>query len=1585
MAPSPGPTTLASPAPPPHSTSTRRLLPSEPSTAPASSTLGDKDIDRDDELVEHPALPATWIQQGGVGGGGAGGRRRSSSLAVPPRLNGGIKSSSSDWREERASALRRRDAATSTSSSDGGGEDEERDELSGLRGATRPRSRTSSFSSGARRRDLAPSSLSASRSSADAAAVVNGHDHLRAHFAAEPASSSRPPSTFSVSSRPETASRPSSASTQRLSSRSRTGSGSLDAAEHDLRDAAHDDSIVARDGKGKGKAREPRQDPASFDSPQPPSNDPLDPLFALSQSPSYGSFAPFGASPSFASSLYSAGRQGAGVVRPQGPPPPALRPPDPFSSPTPVPPSPPPLPARGDDRHRYPPSYPSTESLASSAAPSSSAASFPSASTSSARQAHQPSLQQLLQTVDLGAALKLVQTLQTQQAQQARLATIGTGTAANSAVPAANATIEPVSPLAAGARGGPSAGGSGGGAAGGLAGSATVIDFADLPSSPAARTPTAFPSSSFGPRSNDAPPSPALSESKQPAPSSRRTSLIGGLQRRLRSGSSMGLADLAGGEDQAPVQVQMPPPRMTERQKEKRAAQLADEDEMARTLDDQISRVYLTLSPATLRRAQNCARYLSLRYTPLFAALSAPDHSIPLPNPLAVARWRAERDEAEKRSARQQASASRNGGGGGAAASRFRYARAGSRSGLAGGGGALGEDDWASAAGPTRLSTLGSVRSGAKPSPYGPRRNKAPKVWELYPDDISDYVAMGGKATMVEAARALEGGAGAGSAPQQAGASDGPAPVREHKRGSMSIDELFPSSASGGGGGGSTRSSAAAVVAPAASAKGKDEDLSRIPTGASASTSASAGAQPYLRNGNASARSLAMTDGRSSPLPRPASPVSPPQRPFQPRQPSYEGAPFARSKHSFHSSDGVYPGSPLRRSTSLSTGPNGTAHPRSPVHPSSPLFGRDAVGLASDGSPYSRGGSALASRDDLPLSSTAGAGVGAASISTSRHRGSHSTTEALRSGISRRLDRIRGRTMDEASASATALDSQAHDSPAQGRSDSDYAARSPSRRPQPPLPSPGSGGEPGAATRRQFERPYLRKNNTSVDVTRPSGFESDGPMRSSGDEALMGGAAAGGKAWRRASNRILQSAWQGFKTSLDTYPDPWGYPPAVRPTTSLYGSGGRGRLKASGTGGRDTDGALRRSQIAEAEEEDDSEGDWAAATRRRRRQPREVVDLGEEDFGRLNSALRQVRVEVARIDDSLPQQVATLGTCLDELSAHAKATTAEASISSSYSSPRIPASVLADIAHVQRRRDLAEEDGVSGGSGNDSDSEDSDSSSSTSTSSSSSSSRASSYRERGRGARSRASSPRKPSLPARRPRRDRHQVQAHARHVTEPMSARQQTRARSHTLAFPPNAVPPHGALRPRPMEVSRASGFSPMHHAEPLRVLENVVRDLTRAADELDAGAREVAVEQDKVDAEINRLVKKVEATQKGIEETDYQKLRALEDHHLRLRTRLARPSPITSLVGPAGDMVAKAFFVVVRAAFLAAWPVHWVTPTLRALGLPLSYSLAISALSIVALALVYYVAALRLWALLPDLPVVEPFKALAVNLWSL
>lgn len=171
--------------------------------------------------------------------------------------------------------------------------------------------------------------------------------------------------------------------------------------------------------------------------------------------------------------------------------------------------------------------------------------------------------------------------------------------------------------------------------------------------------------------------------------------------------------------------------------------------------------------------------------------------------------------------------------------------------------------------------------------------------------------------------------------------------------------------------------------------------------------------------------------------------------------------------------------------------------------------------------------------------------------------------------------------------------------------------------------------------------------------------------------------------------------------------------------------------------------------------------------------------------------------------------------------------------------------------------------------------------------------------------------------------------------------------------------------------------------------MLENVVRDLTRAADELDAGAREVAREQDKVDSEITRLVKKVETAQKDIEETDYQKvrslshpcaaavrtasltlfcillaqLRALEDYHLRLRTRLERPAPITSFVGPLGECLVRAFFFVVRLGYLAAWPARLVMWVLRMLGMPWWVILIAVALSIPVIAVGYWILALLLW----------------------
>ncbi|BGP47172.1 hypothetical protein JCM10450v2_003024 [Rhodotorula kratochvilovae] len=1495
MAPSPGSAALPSPSPPavipPHRSSPRRPSQSyaRASSSASSSTSdgGDTlDEDEDDELVFHAGQPSTWIQQQAAGvadSGGGGGRRQGSfSLAERPHAN---PRSSSDWRSAAAhhAAAGEVGGSTASTSEDGGqGAEEGRDELSGLPGPSRTRSRTSSS---ARR--------------APGARTFPG-EQLHPHFVDE-SPFSRPGSAVTspyAPSRPASAARPSSAATQRRFTGLRSGWGFPQAGEGA---DAYEEELETRDVKGKGRARDPpaEPEPAAFDPPPPPRHDPLDPLYALQQSPSYAALPPSSPLtpqkfPSRASSLHSAGRAGAGIVRPRGPPPPALRPPDPFAHAGAPHPSAPALVAAQNGALRFPTSHASSESLASSAASS------PSASSSNARQhAHQPSLQQLLQTVDLGAALKLVQTLQAQQSQAARVAaTVGTGTASNTAVPAAGAAVEPISPARAGA------------AAGGIAHSGTVIDFgaaaaAVPPPSPAPVPPgsPAFPSFSNG--AGGEPPSPVKDGADKPAAPPRRLSLMGGLQKRLRTGSAASRTSGDGAEEGAAQPALPTPPRVRERERERERREEEEKgiEEAARAFEEQISRVHLALSPATLRRAQNCARYLSLRYTPLFAALSAPDRALAPPSPLAVARWRVERDEAEKRSRRQQADRS--------VGARFRHARAGSRAALLGASPPPDED----AAEATRLSTLGGVRPGAKPSPYGPRRNKAPGVWEVYPDDIADYVALGGKTTLAEAAQA-RGGGSTGGASTGVGEAHVPMPVREHKRGSMSIDQLFRTSTSSTG-----RSTSAGRAQRLAAEQEEEDNLSRIPTGASSSISTDGRAQPYLQNGLASSRSLPRSDGRASPVSRPASPASPQRRPGQVRQTSYEGAPFSRSKHSFHGSDGVYAASPLRRSTSLSASASG--QPRSPVQG----VGAGANGsresgaalLYSDGSPQSRIGSARASRDDLP--SLVGTG-GAASSSTSRHRHTGSTAEALRTGISRRLDRIRGRTMDDASAP------EGLDTPVLGASDSDYALRSPARRGQAPLPLPqastGSSGHASSAARRHV-RPYLRKNNTSVDLNRVSGFDSDGFVRSSGDEALIGGAPASGM-WRRASRGILQSAWQGFKTSLDAYPDPWAYPPRAN---GLHGGGGPGALRMSGM----DDDALGRGRIVEANEDDESEDELL----RRRRQPREVVDLGEEDFARLTGTLRQLRTSVAHLDDVLPQRIVSLSTYLDELSAHAEATTAEARIATTYSAPRLPASVLADIAHTKRRY-LDEQDDERSGTETDTESESSSSVSSSSSSSSSSriSHVSSLAAEIGNGYLSPASSRRKRSLRVRQPRRQNsdRMVQAHARHVTDPVAARQQTRMRSQTLALPPSSLHPHSALVPRARAGdSRASGFSPVQHAEPLRVLDNVLRDLTRAADELEEGAQSVAKEQDDVDGRIAALVGRVEATQKSIEDSHYPALRNLEDNYLRLKTHLARPSPLAALLSTPGAIAARVLFWVVRLAFVAASPFRWLLYVVRML----------------------------------------------------
>ncbi|KAL8279742.1 hypothetical protein RQP46_007837 [Phenoliferia psychrophenolica] len=135
-----------------------------------------------------------------------------------------------------------------------------------------------------------------------------------------------------------------------------------------------------------------------------------------------------------------------------------------------------------------------------------------------------------------------------------------------------------------------------------------------------------------------------------------------------------------------------------------------------------ISRVHLTLSPATLRRAQNCAKYLSLRYTPIFASLNS---STPLPNLLDVARFRSAREDSERLARRSKPGPSGRPRPYGASRDDIDVTGPSPRS----------------EAGSSVNGRLDPAVAGLPPSTFGPRRNQHPKAWEVYPDDLTDYTA----------------------------------------------------------------------------------------------------------------------------------------------------------------------------------------------------------------------------------------------------------------------------------------------------------------------------------------------------------------------------------------------------------------------------------------------------------------------------------------------------------------------------------------------------------------------------------------------------------------------------------------------------------------------------------------------------------------------------------------------------------------------------------------------------------------------------------------------------------------------------
>ncbi|BGP15069.1 hypothetical protein JCM10213v2_003024 [Rhodosporidiobolus nylandii] len=1564
MAPSPGVSSLPSPSSPssiPTPASSSQPRPSPPRLVERDFSSTDADASSsNEELVLQRGTAQPWAGGGGVQANGSvamnaashgatGGRkrsmshasgtsnkRRSSFLTSELRRNGsasvGGGGASAAWGEQ------------STSDSEGLHEED------GVAFGGAGRRLSSDVKAGnSRRRTVGPAQAFSFPSSA-------ASTHSSQGFAPPPETLpfSRPPSAVTAPyapSRPGSAAigagaagRPGSAAAQRRIVNARQGweNGFEEELEQEQAPSPLPRTREASaNSKGKERAVEP---PAvAVYEPPTPTNDPLDPMSALQFSPSPFSTTPTVNTPSRSSSVKSASQLASTISRPKGPPPPALRPPDPPSPAARHPPSSRP----NSGSLAFPTSYPSTESLASSsslAGPSSFGSSSSRGSGGRGAVDPQPSLQQLLQTVDLNAALRLVQTLQTQQSQQQKVAaTVGSGTTSNTAVPAAGAVVEPVPAASLPASSAPPT----------LPPSATFIDFADLPpprpgglapipaspSSPSPLSPlspispsgpgasTTLSVSSVPSPSMSSPLSPSFARSESPAsrhsptderaPSSaaspngkrdRRVSLMGGLQKRLRAGSgpnkgssaapppSPGVSE-AGTPEKAKMKESQreEAERQKERERERERERVPDEratlSEGGRTFEEQISRVHLTLSPATLRRAQNCAKYLSLRYTPLYAALSAPAAALPLPNPLAAARWRVERAEAEVRERRSRVGSGLGG--------RFRRSP----------GGALDETPLSEGEGrtslegarlgSTRLTEMGSAKAGGAPSPYGPRRNKNPHVWEVYPDDIADYVAAGGK-------RSADGDDAAGTVRE--------IDPMEQRR--AAIEQLWYNPA---------------AVAPAEKAKGKahengaesvqaESDLRRVPTKASTISSGTGrsagvdgdGRSPYLQpNGRSSTISLSAGSAASGALHSPklrqpststfdSSPASRPTAGL--RQLSFEAAPFQRAT-SFSSEP--YHGSPLRRTTSLSHADSPAPRsPRSLSYGPLPSISSAANGTPGHASsPRSRLASGQTSREDLLA--TNGGSAGGLVGTASRHRHSASA-EGFRHGLSRRFDRIRGRTTDgdgsDAGRSAVASDrrppSDAYEygSPAtNGHASADLASepeitllRSPSRRFNPRLPPRQDSGALSDGGRRR--RPYLRKNPTSVDLGHGgggaggiNGFESDGFVRSSGDEG-----SAGGGAWRRASRGLLANAWQGFKASIDAYPDP--HSPRHSALGALQGGVGADALLDEQ---RRREAEMRRRRILE-EEEDESDDE---EQERKKKPPREVVDLGDEDFARVNNTVRQTRNDLAHFDALMPRLPIVLTQYLDELTSHETTTRRDAGFTVDFPVPRLPAVMLAEVARVKEQH----LDRHGSNSGSESDTE-SDTSSASSSSSLDTSSEPSDLSDDGE------SSPvsHRGSMRSRQPRRRntaQSSLRQHARRVTDPAGRKPQTRLRSQTMAFPPAAMPGGfgsggatgsggGGERDRLQMHGRGSGFAPTPRADPLVLLERVIGDLSKASNDLEHTALKVVKDQEDVDAMINAAVGKVDDAQKVIDQNNFQQLRKLEDHYFRLRTSLARPS---------------------------------------------------------------------------------------------
>lgn len=564
--------------------------------------------------------------------------------------------------------------------------------------------------------------------------------------------------------------------------------------------------------------------------------------------------------------------------------------------------------------------------------------------------------------------------------------------------------------------------------------------------------------------------------------------------------------------------------------------------------------------PATLRRAQNAAKYIALRYRPVFAALEAGQ---PPPHLIEVGRWREERDELERR---QRALSNRNGHTGSSADRLGKNVAFGTS-----------REDMASTADSEggrslqgRLSDAGSIGSGSAPVPpasnvtrellsaYGPRRNAFAKIWEIYPDDLAEYVDSGGRVrTGTEARR--HGG-------------------RLVAHATSAISAVAPSAINETG---RSSSDKALLQAPIPAEKAQMPMARPVESRAS-----SYEASPLSRSVESQHKFFSSPDARNE---------SPPMQ--NTSSGHRHAASIAASTRSSLTSGGLQ----------MESGLSGHASPRhrgSATAPSSPR-------MYTHGRDYMTGGptSPLAySHKPLPAVSAQQQSAGVKSNLSRRfdrmrgkslHVGTDSEASDAATNGRRQIDALGLVKFDNGTGSGGI-----HSDPSDGEVRSAYAGHqsptSPRRRPLLHQLS-----DQGTSPVSPVKRPTVHRSPTSVEVPKRQHFMDTEGYRSSGGED-GGGLSNMGPGRRRPGRRLLAAAWQGFKGTLDAYP------PFDHHNGLVAGLGGHthSSLTYSPVTRQPSAARRRRATMLTAEEsvdDDDDKGAW-----------REVLDIGDDEHVALN-------------------------------------------------------------------------------------------------------------------------------------------------------------------------------------------------------------------------------------------------------------------------------------------------------------------------------------------------------------------------------